>query len=250
MHIVKRITKPFVPSLIWQFLRARHRAHCFPRAMRCLIADPDSALSQGSRAIDNLRYGWDNEGWAAWDEYQKACGREVRDSAGPILECGSGLSTLVAGVLAQHHEKTIWCLEHNPMWAARVQRRLDDYGISSVRVCVKPLRDYGDFTWYEPPLAEMPETFALVLCDGPPADLTPGGRSGMLPVMHERLTPDCVIMMDDAAREHETALAKQWASALGAEPIRHGLRSPYFRIGATRVAGTGVPPAAPSALQA
>ena len=33
-------------------------------------------------------------------------------------------------------------------WAARLQRHLDRYHIHSVVVCTKPLRDYGDFSWY------------------------------------------------------------------------------------------------------
>jgi hypothetical protein len=81
----------------------------------------------------------------------------------------------------------------------------------------------------------MPESFALVLCDGPPAEMTSGGRSGMLPVMQSRLAPNCIVLMDDAAREHEAALATQWAAALGAEATRHGTRSPYTRIAAARL---------------
>jgi hypothetical protein len=237
MQSIRQLVKPFVPAPVWRLVRARHRAYRFSRTMRRFLADPDAALLEGSRIIVDLRYGWDNEGWAAFDEYQKACGREVRDARGPILECGSGLSTIVGGVIAQRHGNIVWALEHNPVWGARIQQALDAYSITSVRLCVNPLRDYGAFTWYAPPLAEMPESFALVLCDGPPAEKTPGGRSGMLPVMQSRLARGCVILMDDAAREHESDLAARWAAALGATHSLHGTYSPYMRIAATQVAG-------------
>lgn len=58
------------------------------------------------------------------------------DSAdGPILEWGSGLSTVLLGLAAQRQGNTVWSLEHDPLWAGRVASTLDRYGVTSVRLC-------------------------------------------------------------------------------------------------------------------
>jgi len=75
----------------------------------------------------------------------------------------------------------------------------------------------------------MPRRFALVVCDGPPAD-TPGGRYGLVPVMREHLSRGCVILLDDAEREHERTIALRWQTELSTshELIRCG--KPLIRM--------------------
>ena len=48
-------------------------------------------------------------------------------------------------------------------------------GIDSVVLCAKPLRDYGECVWYDPPLDSMPAAFPVVICDGPPGTVKGGG---------------------------------------------------------------------------
>ena len=91
---------------------------------------------------------------------------------------------------------------------------------------MSPLKDYGEFTWYSPPLQEMPSDFRMVFCDGPPAD-TPGGRFGMIPVMRPFLAPGCVVLLDDLCEERkEGEIAERWAHALGAELHIEGASKP------------------------
>jgi hypothetical protein len=71
------------------------------------------------------------------------------------------------------------------------------------------LIEYGEFVWYDPPLAQMPEAFSLVICDGPPGT-TKGGRYGLLPVLGKRLPPGATILLDDAGRPAETELIRRW----------------------------------------
>ena len=72
-----------------------------------------------------------------------------------------------------------------------------------------PLRDYGAFSWYDPPLQELPDNFRLVVCDGPPG-MTKGGRYGLLPVFGSRLPQGTVIVLDDADRPSEVELLNRW----------------------------------------
>ena len=72
-----------------------------------------------------------------------------------------------------------------------------------------PLVEYGEFVWYDPPLAQMPDEFSLVICDGPPGT-TKGGRYGLLPVLGDRLRAGATILLDDAGRPAEAELIRRW----------------------------------------
>lgn len=216
MNRPREIVKAAIPTPIKRFLRALHRDFVFRRAIRRFIRNPESCSQTGNTVLIDLIYGWGNEAWSAQDEYLAACIHHALSSSGPTLECGSGLSTILIGVIANKRGQSHWALEHSPEWAMRVQRSLTRYALdSAVILCANPLRDYGDFDWYDPPRESMPGVFGLVICDGPPGS-TKGGRYGLVPIMKEYLKPGCVILLDDANREQELAIAARWKTELGA----------------------------------
>jgi hypothetical protein len=145
----------------------------------------------------------------------------------PVLECGSGLTTIVLGALAQEVGATIWSLEHLEGWGSRVKRCLAEFAIDSVNVAPSPLVSYGTFDWYSPPLKVMPKQFGMVVCDGPPGT-TKGGRYGLVPVMKGTLIPGCKILLDDAMRDSEQDVAMRWCGELPASCERGGSSSQYF----------------------
>jgi hypothetical protein len=177
-----------------------------------------SALSPGqvpSRYdLERLRFGWGNVGWSADVEYLRRMAEEAARTEGPILECGSGLTTLILGLVAGPRGVDVWTMEHHAEWFGRLKGTLDGHGIAN-QLRHAPLQSYGDFSWYTPPLHEMPERFRLVVCDGPPGR-TPGGRYGLLPVMRERLAPGSMVILDDAARPEEIAVLERWREETGA----------------------------------
>lgn len=215
-------------------IQRRYQHFVFWRAMRRFTR----GLWQESRAIDHgvlaeLVQGWGNK-WSAQHEYLAACLEQARDADGPILECGSGLSTILLGAVAQATGNTVVSLEHEPKYAFKVQHYLDKYHLTTVKLCVVPLSTYGEFDWYTPPpLDSLPEKFALVVCDGPPG-ITRGGRYGLVPVMLEKLRPDCTILLDDGAREGERETAERWAKLLGGVPEMAGTEKPYIRLKAAQ----------------
>lgn len=156
-----------MPAASRRFLRIRHRDFVFGRAMNRFLRNPEAALASGSRVVPDLIYGWGSD-WSALDEYLTACVSHALICNGPILECGSGLTTILVGAIAKKRNNTMWSLEHLPEWAERVNKYTRKYDIDSVHISVRPLKDYRDFTWYDPPLDSMPDSFALVICDGPP----------------------------------------------------------------------------------
>lgn len=202
----------------------------FRRAVGRFVRNPEACGVSGSPVLADLIYGWGNESYSAPDEYLAACIRHALGSSGPILECGSGLSTLLVAAIAKKRGRSHWVLEHCPAWAMRVQRSLTRFKLdSAVVLFANPLRDYGDFCWYDPPLESMPQAFDLVICDGPPGS-TKGNRYGLVPIMKERLKPECVILLDDASREEEQAVAERWKTELGASFVICGSKARYVEM--------------------
>jgi len=216
--------------------QATHRTLVFRRAMRRFLRDPEACASPGNSVLNALVYGWGNENWSAHSAYLAACVGGALAARGAILECGSGLSTLLIGTIAQRRGTQHWALEHAEGWATKVQRSLHAYGIGAVNLCRAPLRDFGEFSWYDAPVAAMPERMALVICDGPPGD-TKGGRYGMVPKMAARLAAGCVILLDDAHRQEEMTIARRWASELPATTERCGPAEGYFKLTVGATAG-------------
>ena len=213
----RRVGQRFQQYLFWRSMR---------RFMRAI---PQSREADDPQLLSELVRGWGNS-WSAQLEFLEATLRETRHTDGPILECGSGLSTLLIGAVAQARGIRVWSLEHEPRWAERVQRYLRKYGIHSVTVCTAPIRSYGEFDWYSlTSMQSVPGKIPLVICDGPPGG-TRGGRYGLVPVMLDKLRMDCTILLDDGAREEERAIAERWAQVLAGRAELIGREKPYFRI--------------------
>ncbi len=194
-----------------------------------LAARPALADAEDGAFLAELVRAWGNEGWSALHEYARAVVSEARAATGPILECGSGLTTLILGATASPRAQHIISLENSPEWGARTRRHLRLAGLHRVRLHVAPLRSHGESDWYDVPVRGLPPAFHLVVCDGPPGT-TRGGRAGLLPAMRGRLAPGCVILLDDAGREHERELGIRWRDELGAECVLCGTDKPYYRL--------------------
>ncbi len=208
--VILRTLKRLVPARLKRAAKEALLERTFGRALRQVAALPLGEVPS-RRLLEELQVGWGNEGFAARSDYLEEVARRAASVEGPILECGSGLTTMLLGLLAGRRGIETWSLEHIPQWHARVTATLERYRIPKVRVCLAPLRDYEGFSWYDPPLAEMPGDFRLVVCDGPPG-ATLGGRYGLLPVMGERLNAGSLVMLDDANREGETEVLNRWSS--------------------------------------
>jgi hypothetical protein len=222
MTVLKKLTKAVLPKPLRRLFYMWDRQFVFRSAMGRLLRDPHCL--NDNDVLSSLSYGWGNSFWSACDEYILACAQHAWTCDGPILECGSGLTTIVLGAIAHKTGQTVWTLEHNERWAQRVRNVLFRYRIRSVRVMVHPLRDYGPYSWYVLPLEEMPKSFSLVVCDGPPHN-TPGGRYGLLPVMGDRFVPGATILLDDAGRTPEQNIAARWAEELGTTVTTHGSKN-------------------------
>jgi hypothetical protein len=220
----------------------RVQQYRFWRAMRRFLREVHHGKHVGQDLLAELVYGWGNS-WSAQHEYLDACLREARHTNGPILECGSGLSTLLVGAVAQSRGIRMWSLEHDAKWADRIRQYLRKYRIVSSTVALAPIRSCGDFDWYAlPSLQTLPGKISMVVCDGPPGATTRGGRFGLVPVMLDKLAPDVTILLDDGAREDELRIAARWAQMLNGTQQVIGNEKPYIRVQAGQPQEDQVPP--------
>lgn len=217
--LVESLIKPAVRSTIPGQMRAflRHALHgrwVFSRAIRGFLRDPEDSLNPKSKTLEKLIYGWGNQGFSASEDYLTACIRLALDNTGPVLECGSGLSTLLISAICARKGNRHYVLEHSEVWSEKTERALIQNNLRSSALLRRPLRDYGEYAWYDVAPDELPNNISVVICDGPPGQ-TKGGRYGLLPVVGSNLAPGCVVLLDDACRLEERAIADRWVAEFG-----------------------------------
>jgi hypothetical protein len=169
-----------------------------------------SGSSLSRMHLTRLMLAWGNLGYSANIRYLQQIERLFRTGDGAVLECGSGATTLLMGLLAEKEDRYVWSFENHEGWSRQVRAVLQAFNLNRVTVCHTPLRDYGAYDWYELPSLPLPRDFDLVICDGPPGKI-PGGRYGLMPVMGSYLCNDCRILLDDTHRSKEKALIHRWA---------------------------------------
>jgi hypothetical protein len=185
-------------------VREYHLRHAIAKISRGPIAKiPDKEV------LKELCVGWGNPEYAANIAYMEEVARLAIETKGPILECGSGATTILLGLIAGRRGVEVWSFEDGVEWHNRVTEALAKNRISGVEVQLTRLRDFNGFCWYDAPLSNMPRDFSLVICDGPPGN-TPGGRYGLLPVLRDHLQNGATILLDDAHRPGEKKVVNQW----------------------------------------
>ncbi|HEY8205740.1 MAG TPA: hypothetical protein VIF81_13490 [Pyrinomonadaceae bacterium] len=204
-----RQIKQLVPLSVKHNVKEALQERRLRRALRG-ISDLPEGQQPSRELLFELQAGWRNDSFAARFDYLEEVIKRARETSGPILECGSGLSTLLLGLFAGRRGVQTWSLEHLPEWHARVTKAIHRHQIPGVNVCLAPLREYGEFDWYDLPREAMPDSFSLIVCDGPPG-MTRGGRYGLMPVLEKRIGANTLILLDDADREDETAILRRWS---------------------------------------
>ena len=201
---MRKLVPKSVKRPIKSFLLKRQLRHAIEKLRRL-----PKGVAPNRELLSELVVGWDNEGYAANLDYLEEVAKRAISADGPVLECGSGATTILLGVLCGSRQIEVWSLEHSLEWRARIVELLERSGISGSRVCAAPLAERGEFDWYDAPLNEMPKSFSLVICDGPPGS-TKGGRYGLLPVMNDRLPRGSYVLVDDASRPAESEMIQRW----------------------------------------
>lgn len=135
----------------------------------------------------------------------------ARKCRGPIIETGSGLSSVFMGAVS---DSQVYALEHLEQYAAQTVAWCEEAGVSNVGVCFAPMKDY----WYDLDKFDLPNKFALGFCDGPPRMFGTRGR------FFDVIAPRCSALIVDDVKSDHNYLRKvyEWAAANGRTVQLHG----------------------------
>jgi hypothetical protein len=159
---------------------------------------------------------WGNSGFAA----DKAFLAQLLNllTEGPVLECGTGGTTLLANEIGIQRGFRTYCLEQDPDWAAPVHSALR--GSSAVSVIHAPLRAFRNYHWYDAPVT-LPGHFALIICDGPYIDESLGEeaysawRYGILAWLTETRRTFDTMLLDDVNDARAPPMLERWQHEFG-----------------------------------
>lgn len=141
--------------------------------------------------------------WAADPEVLALCVSIARKCRGPIIETGSGLSSIL--MAAANPEQEVHALEHSGFYAERTRQLSKEAGTDNLTVHCVPSNDY----WYDLGAAPINhKKFAFGFCDGPPR------LHGTRWRFFEELAPKCqVIGVDDYGTDYKYAgKVNDWAA--------------------------------------
>ena len=133
-----------------------------------------------------------------------------------ILEVGCGLSTLVmAYELERNGGGELFALEDRPDYADYVRSTLAAHDLQSqARILDAPLRsceiEGQTVPWYDLSALGDAAGFDLLFIDGPASYLAPHIRYPALPLLHERLAPGALILVDDTHLPQSQDNVQRW----------------------------------------
>jgi hypothetical protein len=146
-------------------------------------------LERGEDIDFNILWEAWNNLWAAMPDFLITMHLMAKETTGIILEVGSGLSTLILGASTK---QPIYVLENDLEWAEKMHAWITSMGWNHVHIYHCPIKDYGEFNWYEIP-DDLPE-FDFIVCDGPRNKL---GRYGLVPILGNHFRNGARIIADD-----------------------------------------------------
>jgi predicted O-methyltransferase YrrM len=164
--------------------------------------------------------------WAATPEFialalehiEMSALEKRKAEAGPltIVECGSGVSTLlVAYALQAEGEGMIYSLEHDEDYAEVADQRLSLHGLRKhAQVVHAPIHKQSfhgkQRRWYNTARLKLKAPIDVMIIDGPPKSTARQARYPAFPKFRDQLADDAWILLDDAARAGERAVVSRW----------------------------------------
>ncbi len=156
--------------------------------------------------------------WAVEPDFLRLLADELTRDPANVVELGSGASTVLMAAVRRHRGgPPIVSIDHESGFAARTRTALARAGLSDqaeVHVAGLQATTVAGRTlpWYDRDvLAQvLPGRIDLLVVDGPPST-TRRARWPAMEVLSDRLSDDCVILLDDGRRRDETGTVRLWA---------------------------------------
>jgi hypothetical protein len=215
--------RPLVPAALKRPVRqllesweTSRRSRALQRAVAALRREVQAGAI--SPALwPELREAWGNTAFSADAGYLAEIAARALARRGPVLECGSGLSTLVLGVIADTRQARVWSLEQDGEWLRLVSGMLAQFAVRRVALWHTPLVLRGDYAWFDLAGRDLPRAFLHVFCDGPavlshwPAPIHLAWRRGVVPELLQLGIGFDEIVLDDADDPRCGALCEYWS---------------------------------------
>jgi len=169
-----------------------------------------------------------SRGWAGSpDLLATICDLVQQHQPKVMLECGAGLSTITSSLALERFGAAgarLVTLEHDAAWAEESRRRLVQHGldrIATIHHTSLAMHDVDGTSrqWYDIRSVTLPDQIDFLVIDGPPAESSAMARFPAGPLLHERLAPGAIILLDDAGRPDEQVAVARWIAELGWERV-------------------------------
>ncbi len=189
-----------------------------------MLPAPMSRDSASRRLLDRMLAAGppiESDDWSLAPEALELVLEQVAAGRNRIVECGSGLSTvIIARLLRERGGGTLHSLEHDPGWVETTRRRIASEGLGRFAEVIEAPLEPGATAavgspWYaRRALERLPASGVdLLLVDGPPADperAPARSRYPALPLLAGRLAQGATVILDDAQREGERWVLGRW----------------------------------------
>ena len=133
-----------------------------------------------------------------------------------IVELGSGVSTFVISEFLEYNnfDTELISLDHEKNYADETAQRIQN---SHTKVLFTPLVNYKlndeSYFWYDIENLKDVDNIDLLIIDGPPENVSKLARFPALPLLWSKLSPEAIIIMDDANRKDVQEITKRWEKA-------------------------------------
>lgn len=157
--------------------------------------------------------------WAISPDFANLIVAQIRaHQPNTILELGSGISTIISGYCVQTQGfGRVIAVDHDPEFAEISKANVKEHGLEDVvQIYCAPLKPLmlqeREWLWYDTSVFEGIHDIDLLTVDGPPQMYNPTRhvRYPALPYLLPQLSETAHILMDDAEREDEKAIAEAW----------------------------------------
>jgi predicted O-methyltransferase YrrM len=132
-----------------------------------------------------------------------------------VMECSAGITTLMLAKCCQLNGRgKVYSLEDGEEFARKARAHLDRYELGAhASVIHAPLQSNTvngiDYLWYS--VDKLPDqTIDMLVIDGPSGFIQKNSRYPAIPELYEKLSDQCVVFLDDAARVDEKEIVELW----------------------------------------
>lgn len=164
--------------------------------------------------------------WTVDEETAIILGDELKiRQARNIIECGSGLSSVVIGAAAEQIEAVAMSLEDNREHYHVTLNALKATGPLPIAVFIAPMHTFQvtepdkkryTYRWYDiEVLPRLRGECDFVFVDGPPGNSATRARYPAVPLLWDRLKPGAHVLMDDTRRPDEMETIQLWKDRYG-----------------------------------